>query len=793
MNLRGHASILRAVAVAALLTAAAISPAAAHGILERSDPAANASVPAAPKRLVLWFTEPVDPVLSSASVLDGQGRRVSGRAVVGEDRRSMRVEVDAEAAGLYTITWQVLSTVDGHVTRGAFVFAVGRPAPDAASSQTAPPDPLAVAARWGAFYAAILLAGSIFFQLLVLRPTERRAGVPAGTAGRGTATGVLRRLQVAASLVLIATVTAEFALTAASLIEASLPQAVARGLLWPLLFGTKAGWSALARWGLAMLLLLPPGRTGRVVQSAGLLLMIGTAGLAAIFRSLTALASPTHTLHLILVVGVSLGYGLVNAIRRPPEVDWVPALAAAGLLAGFTLTSHAFGSGPAAIIADWTHLLAAAAWVGGLVALFVVVRTRGAAAGSATHSAASALTPILVSRFSMAAALSLGILVLTGLYGMWLHVPGLAALTGTPYGRALGLKLLLVLALAALGTMNHFVFRPRLAAATGGARPPGHRRFLRAVTGEIGVGAAILLVVAVLTITPPASVVAPSAAREPLRLAGLAGPAGDVRVRLAIAPAKPGWNVYEVDITSGGAPLSGATRALLRLTHLDVPLMPVTVRLLGRDGGRFTATGGELSLPGWWEVTVIVRRASRLDDATAFPLRLGVPPTRPSDPAALRLLDRARRTAGTLRAWRQVEELTDGRGNVVVTTFEFVAPDRMRYRTSGRQEAIIIGARRFTRSDGGPWEQDSLPDPLKVEGPALYMREAQAVTQGRLADCEGEPCRVLLWEAPGGSAAFAGWIGTRSGRVYRLLMVAASHFMTVRVRDFDAPIRITPP
>lgn len=792
MNLRGHASILRAVAVAALLTAAAIAPAAGHGILERSDPGANASVGTPPTRLVLWFTEPVDPVLSSASVLDGQGRRVSGRAVVGEDRRSMRVEVDAEAAGLYTITWQVLSTVDGHVTRGAFVFAVGRPAPDAASSQAAPPDPLAIAARWGAFYAAILLAGSIFFQLLVLRPAERQAGMPARTADRVTAAGVLRRLQVAASLVLIATVAAEFALTAVSLIEASFAQAAARGLLWPLLFDTKAGWSALARWGLALLLLLPASRTGRVVQSAGLLLVIGTAGLAAIFRSLTALASPTHLLHLILIVGVSLGYGLVNAIRRPPEVDWVPTLAAAGLLAGFTITAHAFGRGPAAVIADWAHLLAAAVWVGGLAALVVVVRTRGTA-DSALHSAASTLTPVLVARFSIAAALSLGALILTGLYGMWLHVPGLAALTDTPYGRALGLKLLLVLALAVLGTMNHFVFRPRLTAATGGARPPGHRRFFRAVTGEIGVGAAILLVVAVLTITPPASVVAPSAAREPLRLAGLAGPAGEVHVRLTIAPAQPGWNVYEVDVTAWGAPLAGDARVLLRVTHLDAPFMPVTVRLLGRDGGRFTATGGELSLPGWWEVTVIVRRASRLDDATAFPLRLGVPPTRPSDPAALRLLDRARRTAGTLRAWRQVEQLTDGRGNVVVTTFEFVAPDRMRYRTSGRQEAIIIGARRFTRSDGGPWEQDSLPDPLKVEGPALYMREAQAVTQGRLADCEGEPCRVLLWEAPGGSAAFAGWIGTRSGRVYRLLMVAASHFMTARVHDIDTSIRITPP
>ncbi len=781
---------LGAVSLAAAFLFAAAGPLHAHGVLERSDPAAGVSLNAPPPRVVLWFSEPVDPVLSSASISDAQGRRISGRAAIASDRRSLIVPLEQSRQGLFTVTWSVLSTVDGHVTRGAFLFGVGQPVPGGPAAQAAPPNPLSVAARWGAFLAAIVLAGSLFFQLLIGRPARRRVTPPPQADAR--AGRALRRLQVATGVVLITAVSVEFLITASSLVEVPLTRALSTGLLWPLLFGTKTGWSVLVRLGMALLLLLPAGRTGRLAQSAGLLLIVGVAGLATVYRSVTALASPTHTLHLVAVAGISLGYGLVSAIRRPPDVDWVPSVAGAGLLAGFTINSHAFGRGAAAAVADWTHLLAAALWIGGLVSLLLITRAHRFGA-SPERRADSPFIPALAGRWSFAAGMSLGVLVLTGLYGMWLHLPRLSALTQTPYGRALSLKLILVAVLAMLGALNHFLFRPRVGAPVSEARPP--RRFLRALRGEIGVGTAVLLVVAVLTITPPASVVSTTAARQPLRLAGLTGAASEVEVRLAIAPAQPGWNNYQVDVATGGAPLSGPARVLLRLTHLETALTPVLVRLEGREVGRYSTSGGELVLPGWWEVGVIVRRAGRPDESTAFPLRIGTPAARPSDPAALRLLDRARRAAGALRTWRQTEQITDGKGGAVLAVFDLQPPDRMRYRTSSGQEAIIVGARRFLRSGGSPWEEDTLPERLRLEGLGVYMRDdAQSVRAGRPAECEGgEPCRVILWETPGGSTAFAGWVGLRSGRLYRLLMIAPAHFMTLHVRDFNAPIQIGPP
>jgi len=38
----------------------------------------------------------------------------------------------------------------------------------------------------------------------------------------------------------------------------------------------------------------------------------------------------------------------------------------------------------------------------------------------------------------------------------------------------------------------------------------------------------------------------------------------------------------------------------------------------------------------------------------------------------------------------------------------------------------------------------------------------------------------------------AAWIGERDGRLYRLLMIAPSHFMTLRLFDFNRPLDTAP-
>ena len=75
-----------------------------------------------------------------------------------------------------------------------------------------------------------------------------------------------------------------------------------------------------------------------------------------------------------------------------------------------------------AILSDWLHLVAAAAWIGGL---FVI----GFALTSAFELSASLHT--VIGRFTRIAIPATILLAVTGLYNTWIHVDGLSSLVGT--------------------------------------------------------------------------------------------------------------------------------------------------------------------------------------------------------------------------------------------------------------------------------------------------------------------------------------------------------------------------
>lgn len=102
-----------------------VSAAAAHGVLERSEPRGGATLRSAPPQVRLQFTGALEPAYSRVQVLDGSGRRVDlgDSAVDPANRALLRVSLPALPAGRYKVAWRVLS-VDSHVTEGDFSFRV---------------------------------------------------------------------------------------------------------------------------------------------------------------------------------------------------------------------------------------------------------------------------------------------------------------------------------------------------------------------------------------------------------------------------------------------------------------------------------------------------------------------------------------------------------------------------------------------------------------------------------------------------------------------------------------------
>lgn len=113
----------RALTILTLLSL--VSTAAAHGVLERTEPRGGSTLKSAPSQVRLQFTGAIEPAYSRVHVLNGAGRRVDlgDSSVDPANRALLRVSLPSLPAGRYKVTWRVLS-VDSHVTEGDFSFRI---------------------------------------------------------------------------------------------------------------------------------------------------------------------------------------------------------------------------------------------------------------------------------------------------------------------------------------------------------------------------------------------------------------------------------------------------------------------------------------------------------------------------------------------------------------------------------------------------------------------------------------------------------------------------------------------
>lgn len=100
----------------------------AHAILVKSEPEREATVPAPPEKIELWFNEGVGREYAALAVIDSTGARVDDKnARLGFfDKSYLRVTLPPINPGTYTVRFRVQSA-DGHIISGKFNFAVQGP------------------------------------------------------------------------------------------------------------------------------------------------------------------------------------------------------------------------------------------------------------------------------------------------------------------------------------------------------------------------------------------------------------------------------------------------------------------------------------------------------------------------------------------------------------------------------------------------------------------------------------------------------------------------------------------
>src|SRR3982074_3190700 len=190
-----------------------------------------------------------------------------------------------------------------------------------------------------------------------------------------------------------------------------------------------------------------------------------------------------------------------------PRRDLMMSVLAAVLLISLAGVGHAqIEQGIEGLIhgvSDAAHLLAAGAWLGGLVPLGYILLLHGRESGPAQKSV---LDQILL-RFSGMGYLAVATLVGSGLVNSWFLVGNVSGLFATPYGQLLIVKPVLFAGMLALAVSNRFWIVPSLTRARTGdlnGSTAWTARLRNHVLGEQFLGFMVLVVVSVLGSMRPA-------------------------------------------------------------------------------------------------------------------------------------------------------------------------------------------------------------------------------------------------------------------------------------------------
>jgi copper transport protein len=329
------------------------------------------------------------------------------------------------------------------------------------------------------------------------------------------------------------------------------------------------------------------------------------------------LALPAARLHVPVLRPASLGAtGLAPA--RPAAPVSIAVLAA---LLGFlcltpALAGHAWTLDPRWLLvpANFLHVVCMSVWVGGVAVLLLALpaATRALEGGERTW-----LLAATVSRFSMIALFAVAGLIAGGVVQAIVELDSLSDLLDTAFGRAILIKIGLLLALVALGAWNRQRARPRLESLAQAGQTPGSTgvELRRSLRTEIALMATVLAVTAALvSYAPPTGATGPFSASETL---------GPARMELTVDPARTGANeihIYLFDRRTGRqyARVKEMTVSA-RLPDRGIGPLPLHTNKTGP--GHYVIRRADLAPAGDWRLE-ITARVSAFD---AYTSRVEVP------------------------------------------------------------------------------------------------------------------------------------------------------------------------
>jgi copper transport protein len=557
----------------------------AHASYVDSSPKAFQSVPSSPAEVSVSFSEPIELAYSSIKVLGPDGNEVDMNDPhnVGGDTASIGVTLQPNLPeGEYTVTTNVLSAVDGHVTGDTFVFGVGtnvqqQSGVSSQQQQQQQKDilsPEESVSRFPGMVGQVIVVGAAFGTLWLWKPLARVPWLSSAISKTRVSIdrNMMRLIIIGIGLVLASGVA--MIIVQAISINAGIPEAIA----------TKFGNVWLAR----------------MLQSSILMAIA-----VAVYRKLTK----------------------SNTIASRAEIYAILILGLAVLVTSSLITHAAATSQVVPILLDFFHNSAASIWIGGLILLgFVAVPKILSIGDSMVKSAALS---VLIPRFSTVVVTLLGISVITGPTLLFALESDLSLTVVSVYGQILAIKLGLAGVMVVMGGYSQFIVQKKAVAIVvaassrgggGGAGTTGprtdrlrhHGKILKA---EAAVGIALLFMVSLMANGALPSGQFPIYEREPLdgQAAFAQAPRTDfVRtlyaeegtIKFTVTPFAVGQNTFKLSFFNpDGSNATGIESATMKLTQTERGIGPITVETKEQSENLFSADAA-FSLPGIWHVEI---------------------------------------------------------------------------------------------------------------------------------------------------------------------------------------------
>lgn len=536
----------------------------AHATPVTYEPEASIVLEKTPQQIRIHFSERIEPGASGIKVFGPNGSLTSTEEarVDPRDARYYGVGMQEAGEGTHTVSWQVVSADDGHFTKGAFSFSVGKETAAGAGGQIQIQHittlPQAVTIGIELVGQAILLGAFLLFALLwrplrkkygdVLDPPffEKRLAILIGA-------GIFLMVVGVASFLVIKTFDLQ------QLRIADFPTTLS------VFLGTVDGSFALYR-----------------AIAAIVVGVIFFAARARIFRS------DGFT----KIEGVLLCLLFIIVLDRAR----VSHAAASHFYPGFS------------IFVNFLHLAFKEFWVGGLIVISTVFLPLFS---KTKHALAQSFTFTSFSQFVSVAFAGVGV---TGAYIVWLHLKDPQYIFSTEWGSRFVILSLFAVVFCAARLWHQFLVEKSAIDICEGKTNDTKERLVRSIRYSLPfetlVGTALLCITGFIIITtPPYSPVRYAFEKQAIRQ--------NSRITLAVHPYEQ--NQFLVAVTDAGK--KSETRLsdiVVTATNAEKSIGPIVVETAQRFVGGYAFPRSSLTPVGNWRIDISARRPGAYDAVASF-------------------------------------------------------------------------------------------------------------------------------------------------------------------------------